>query len=220
MIKAVIFDMDGLLIDSEPLWRKAEIEIFGQVGIQLTENDCKETMGYRLNEVVDLWYDRQPWNGLSKKEVEEAILERVSQLILSEGTLMSGVKKTIDVCTELHLKIAIASSSPMKLIRSVVSLLGMNKSFDVLHSAEFELFGKPHPAVFISTAQKLEVLPSECLVLEDSLHGVISALSAKMSVVAIPDNIQYHNPKFQVADRVLKSLAELNLETELQELTN
>jgi len=220
MIKAVIFDMDGLLIDSEPLWRKAEIEIFGQVGIQLTENDCKETMGYRLNEVVDLWYDRQPWNGLSKKEVEEAILERVSQLILSEGTLMSGVKKTIDACTELHLKIAIASSSPMKLIRSVVSLLGMDKSFDVLHSAEFELFGKPHPAVFISTAQKLEVLPSECLVLEDSLHGVISALSAKMSVVAIPDNIQYNNPKFQVADRVLKSLAELNLETELQELTN
>lgn len=219
MIKAVIFDMDGLIIDSEPLWRKAEIEIFAKVGINLTEDDCKETMGYRLNEVVDLWYDRQPWEGISKKEVEESILERVSQLILSEGKIMAGLQDTLRACSELNLKIAIASSSPMKLILSVVKLLQMEQKFDVLHSAEFETYGKPHPAVFISTAKKLGVSPHDCLVLEDSLHGVISALSAKMKVIAVPDSHQYDNPKFQVADGVLRSLCELNLRSDFQDLT-
>jgi len=219
MIKAVIFDMDGLLIDSEPLWRKAEMEVFAKVGIRLTEDDCKETMGYRLNEVVDLWYARQPWEGLSKREIEEGILDRVSELILSKGKIMEGVNKTIQSCMDLNLKMAIASSSPMKLIMSVVKLLGMERNFDVLHSAEFEPYGKPHPAVFISTAKKLGVSGHNCLVLEDSLHGVISALAAKMKVVAIPDPLQFSNPKFKVADRVFKSLSELNLETEIQVLT-
>jgi sugar-phosphatase len=219
MIQALIFDMDGLLIDSEPLWRKAEIEVFAKVGIRLSQDDCKETMGYRLNEVVDLWYARQPWEGLSKREIEEGILDRVSELILSEGKVMEGVHKTIQSCMDLNLKMAIASSSPMKLIMSVVQLLGMERSFDVLHSAEFESYGKPHPAVFISTSNKLGVSPHNCLVLEDSLHGVISALAAKMKVVAVPDSDQYSNPKFRIADRVLKSLNELNLEAELQELT-
>lgn len=219
MIQAVIFDMDGLLIDSEPLWRKAEIEVFAKVGVKLSEEDCKDTMGYRLNEVVDLWYARQPWEELSKKEIEEGILDRVSELILSEGKVMEGVHKTIQSCMDLNLKIAIASSSPMKLITSVVQLLGMERKFDVLHSAELESYGKPHPAVFISTSNKLGVSPHNCLVLEDSLHGVISALAAKMKVVAVPDSDQYTNPKFQVADSVLKSLNELNLEAELQELT-
>ncbi len=219
MIKAVIFDMDGLLIDSEPLWRKAEIEVFSSVGIQLTEEDCKETMGYRLNEVVDLWYTRKPWQNSSKKDIEERILERVSELILSEGKIMAGVQETIQSCMDLNLKMAIASSSPMKLIMSVVKLLGMERNFDVLHSAEFEPYGKPHPAVFISTAKKLGVSGHNCLVLEDSLHGVISALAAKMKVVAIPDSHQFSNPKFKVADRVFKSLSELNLEADFQVLT-
>jgi len=219
MIEAIIFDMDGLLLDSEPLWRKAEMEIFSKVGIHLTEDDCKETMGYRLNEVVDLWYSRLPWEGQSKRKIEEAILDRVSQLILNEGKIMDGVKHTIQTSMDLNLKIAIASSSPMKLIKSVVNLLNMVDYFDVLHSAEFEAYGKPHPAVFINTAQKLGVEPHKCLVLEDSLHGVISALSAKMNVIAVPDKHQFSHPKFQVADKVLGSLTELNLSREIQTLT-
>ncbi len=113
MIKAVIFDMDGLIIDSEPLWRKAEMEVFKSVNINLSEADCKETMGYRLNEVVDLWYNRFPWLGPSKQEIEESILQRVSDLILSEGRILPGVYSTIQSCIDLGLLIAIASSSPM-----------------------------------------------------------------------------------------------------------
>jgi sugar-phosphatase len=156
---------------------------------------------------------------LAKREIEEGILDRVSELILSEGKIMEGVNKTIQSCMDLNLKMAIASSSPMKLIMSVVKLLGMERNFDVLHSAEFEPYGKPHPAVFISTAKKLGVSGHNCLVLEDSLHGVISALAAKMKVVAIPDPLQFSNPKCKVADSVFKSLSDLNLETEIQVVT-
>jgi len=212
MIKAVIFDMDGLLIDSEPFWRKAEIEAFGEVGIRLTDSDCRETMGYRLNEVVDLWYSRHPWEGSSLKQVEDRILALVSHYILENGKPLPGVLETIEDCQSRGLKIAIASSSPMILINSVVRLLNKEKEFDVLHSAQHEEYGKPHPAVFISTARMLGVSPHECLVLEDSFHGVIAALAAKMEVVAVPDSEMIHDKRFNAATLTISTLEDLSWE--------
>jgi sugar-phosphatase len=187
MIEAVIFDMDGLLIDSEPFWRRAEMSVFKTVGIELSEDDCRETMGYRLNEVVDLWYSRKPWSGKSKEQVEEQILAHVQNLIETEGVPLKGVLESIVLCKQLKLKAAIASSSPMRLIKATVKRLELEDTFDVLHSAEKEEFGKPHPAVFIHTANKLGVRSENCLVFEDSFHGMIAGLAAKMKVIAVPE---------------------------------
>lgn len=206
MIKAVIFDMDGLLIDSEPFWRKAEIKAFSEIGITLTEADCRDLMGYRLNEVVEYWYSRQPWEGKSLPEVEERILYLVSKYIEEEGKPMPGVIDVLAECQRRQLKIAIASSSPMILINSVVKLLKLEGQFHALHSAEYEDFGKPHPAVFITTAQKLNVLPHECLVLEDSFHGVVAALASKMPVIAVPDSEMLIEKRFNAATLVIRSL--------------
>lgn len=202
--------MDGLLIDSEPFWRKAEIKAFAEVGVQLSEDDCRETMGYRLNEVVELWYSRKPWKGISLIEMEARILSLVSQYILEEGKPMPGVERLIKDCKVNNLKIAIASSSPMMLINSVVKVLKMEGEFDILHSAQDEPFGKPHPAVFISTARLLDVHPHECLVLEDSFHGVVAALAAKMSVVAVPDAEMINDKRFKAATLTIKSLEEFD----------
>jgi len=206
IIKAVIFDMDGLLIDSEPFWRKAEIQAFAEAGIHLTDDDCRETMGYRLNEVVELWYSRKPWTGISLLEMETRILSLVSQYILEEGKPMPGVEQLIKDCKDNNLKISIASSSPMMLINSVVQVLKMEGLFDVLHSAQDEAFGKPHPAVFISAARMLGVEPYECLVFEDSFHGVVAALAAKMPVVAVPDKEMINDKRFNAATLTIKSL--------------
>lgn len=211
MIKAAIFDMDGLLIDSEPFWRKAEIESFKEVGIHLTENDCRETMGYRLNEVVALWYSRKPWVGASVQEVEDSILKRVSEYIESEGEPMQGALEAIEICRKAGLKTAIASSSSMSLINSVVKRFNLQNSFDCIHSAENEEFGKPHPAVFISTAKKLGVEPNECTVFEDSFHGIIAALAAKMKAIAVPDFENYNSHNFDIAHLKIKSLKEFDL---------
>ena len=211
MIKAAIFDMDGLLIDSEPFWRKAEIESFKEVGIHLTENDCRETMGYRLNEVVSLWYSRQPWTGASLQKVEESILHRVSEYIKNEGEPMEGALETIQICRKAGLKTAIASSSPISLINSVVNRFNLQNTFDCIYSAQNEEYGKPHPAVFISTAKKLGVDVHDCIVFEDSFHGIIAALAAKMKVVAVPDLENFNSNNFEIAHLKIKSLKEFDL---------
>jgi len=208
MIEAVIFDMDGLLIDSEPLWRQAEKAAFRKVGIELSDDDCKLTMGNRSNEVVDYWYNLQPWQEMTTDELEKDIISNVTNLIAEKGEQMEGVNYILDFFKNKGLKTAIASSSPKLLIDVVLNKLGIVDSFDVILSAEFEEFGKPHPAVFLSTAKKLNVKPDQCLVFEDSVNGLLAAKSAGMSTVVIPDKENKDDIRFDAADVKLYSLLE------------
>lgn len=98
----------------------------------------------------------------------------------------------------------------MKIIETVVDKLNIRQYFDIIHSAEFEKYGKPHPQVFISTAKMLNVSPSECLVFEDSLNGVISALAANMKCYAIPELSAFNLDKFIIANKCLSSLEDFN----------
>lgn len=211
MISAVLFDMDGLLVDSEPFWRKAEIECFAKVGVALTEEDCRRTMGWRLNEVVAYWHRNQPWIGTLPNAVEADIIETVSRYILQEAEPLPGVARAIEICREAGLKTAVASSSPMKLIESVVERFGLRDAFDALHSAQYEAYGKPHPAVFLTAADMLGTIPTECLVFEDSFHGVVAGLAARMTVVAVPAVEDRHSPRFGAAHAVLHSLEDFSL---------
>ena len=212
MLRAAIFDMDGLIVDSEPLWREAEIATFAQVGVTLTNDNCKETMGWRTNEVIRYWYEQRPWTGASLEEVENDLLERVAALIVTKGQPMPGVLQAIELCRAQGLKLALASSSPMKLIQTVLRTFALESAFDVVRSAETEAFGKPHPQVFITTAQELGVAPDKCFVLEDSFYGVVAAVAAKMKVIAVPDAEGREDERFCIATRVLPSLEALDVE--------
>jgi len=209
LIEAIIYDMDGVLINSEPIWRKAEIETFATVGLHFTEDMCKQTMGMRLSEVIDYWYTRTPWQGKTKAEVETQLLARVTQLITEEGEAMEGVLNSLIYYKNKGFKIALASSSAMSLINAVIDKLEIRTYFDVVNSAEFLSFGKPNPEIFIKTANDLKVKPINCLVIEDSFHGVLAAKSALMYTVAIPDDESKHNPKFIIADKILNDLTEI-----------
>lgn len=212
-IKAVLFDMDGLLIDSEPLWRKAEIAIFNSVSIQLTDTDCIKTAGLRIDEVVDYWYQKYPWKetkGFSKKNIEKKIVQELIKLIDLEGKPMPGVSEILDFFSEIKIPLAIASSSYYSIIHAVIKKLGIGHYFKIIHSAEEEQYGKPHPSIFLSAAQKMGVKPTECLVFEDSFHGIIASLAAKMKVVAIPDKMHKNSAKFEIATVKLGSLLEFD----------
>ena len=212
-LKAILFDMDGLLIDSEPLWRKAEIAIFKSVSIELSDADCTKTAGLRIDEVVDYWYQKYPWQeseGFSIKDIEKKIVSELIQLISLEGEPMPGVKEILNFFEKLKIPMAIASSSYYNIINAVINKLNINQYFKIIHSAEEEEYGKPHPAIFLTAAKKMGVKNSECLVFEDSFHGIIAGLAAKMKVVAIPDKIYYNKAKFDIATLKIKSLSEFN----------
>jgi HAD superfamily hydrolase (TIGR01509 family) len=208
MINAVIFDMDGLLLDSEPFWQEAEIEVFGRLGIALTREHCMEFMGVRIGEVVAHRFRENPWATKTPQEVQDEIVEQVEQLVLDRGTPLPGVHEAIAFVRSKGIPCALASSSSMRLISAVLQRLDLQSEFNVVHSAEFEAFGKPHPGVFLTTAATLGIEPSACLVLEDSFNGVLAAKAARMSVIAVPPKEYAADPRFVIADAVIGSLAE------------
>ena len=136
-IKAVVLDMDGLMVDSEPFWRQAEMEEFAKVGLELTLEQCIQTTGIRIDEVAKYWFRRHPWNGPSPEEVAEKIILRVQELVLEKGEPLPGVNKVIEFVKERGLPLALASSSPMSLILTVLDKFEIKEKFDVINSAEF-----------------------------------------------------------------------------------
>jgi HAD superfamily hydrolase (TIGR01509 family) len=207
-IEAVVFDMDGVLVDSEPIWRTVERDVFAGVGIEVTDQDLLETMGVRVGDVVERWHRRSPWDEPSRVEVARSIVDGVAHAIEREGAFNRESIRAIDYVEALGLRLALASSSPMRLIRSVLSIGGLADRFEVVLSAEDEEHGKPHPAVYRSAARELGVLAERCLAVEDSINGVRSAKGAGMVSVAVP--VSGVTDGFDEADLVLGSIAEFD----------
>ncbi len=204
--------MDGILIDTEPIWRRVEIEVFGRVGLHLTEAQCMQTMGVRVAEVVQLWYDRHPWEGPTPAQVTEEIVRAVIAHVLHEGEPLPGVIEALSTIRDAGLPVAIASSSGEELIGAVVSRLGIGEYIDAIASGENEAEGKPHPAVYLRAASALGLPPSTCLAIEDSPNGVLSAKAAGMYCIVIPDPHLASDPRLLAADLRLPSLLELTAE--------
>lgn len=205
-----MFDMDGVLIDSEPMWRAVERDVFAGVGIEVTDEDLMETMGVRIADVVDRWHRRHPWGEPSREHVARAIVEGMVEAVERNGALNEHAVQVVDFVEELGLRLALASSSPMRLIRAILSIGGLADRFDVVLTAEDEERGKPDPAVYLSAAHRLGVPPERCLAVEDSINGLRAAKAAGMLCVAVPATGADHDEDFAEADLVLGSIEELD----------
>jgi sugar-phosphatase len=205
--EAVIFDMDGVLIDSEPLWKIAMEEAFHSVGCMITKKDFQKTVGLRIDEVVEYWHKKMQWKDLSAKDVEDLIIQKMVRLIQENGDPLVGVIDTIAFLKSQGIKIGLATSSYNVLIDTVLESLGIRAAFDIVNSAEDEDYGKPHPAVYITVANKLNVDTGKCLVIEDSLNGVISGMAAKMKVVCIPEKTHTPEPKLELAHYLFEDMS-------------
>jgi sugar-phosphatase len=204
VVRAVIFDLDGVLVDSEQLWRDTEIAVFGSVGVQLDDEQCRQTTGLRVGEVVEHWYERQPWpvSRGDRAAVAAAIVAAMVRA-MEHAPVMAGAVDAVRFCAAQGVRVAIASSSPPELIDAAVEHLGLAPLIETCHSAMHEEYGKPHPAVYLSAAAKLGVSPLDCVAVEDSLNGVIAAKAARMRCVAVPDR---WSPEFVVADVVIETM--------------
>jgi HAD superfamily hydrolase (TIGR01509 family) len=209
-LRAAIYDLDGLAIDSEPSWVEAEVSVMGELGVPLTPALCRETTGMRLDEAVTRWASRFSWQGPSVSQVRERILARATALIVARAPAKPGLRESLREVAEAGLRCAMASSSPVTLIRAVLEKLGLTSAFEVVASAEAQPFGKPHPGVYLSTAAALGVEPTVCVALEDSLNGVVAAKAARMRCIAVPDEWAEQDPRLVLADATLRSLHDVN----------
>ncbi|MEN9303816.1 MAG: hypothetical protein RL264_2245 [Bacteroidota bacterium] len=205
---AVIFDMDGVLIDSEPLWKIAMENVFHSLGSNLQKSDFQKTVGLRIDEVIHFWNLHENWHLKDEKQVEKLIIDEMVNLILTNGKPLSGVIETLRFLKQNQFKIGLATSSPLRLVEAVLKSLSISEFFDAIHSAENEPFGKPHPCVYIETAKTLNTSPYKCLVIEDSFNGVIAGIAAKMKVVCIPEKTHFPNTRLSVADFTFDSMDE------------
>jgi sugar-phosphatase len=175
----------------------------------LSDAESRSTKGMYVNEVVRFWFSLYPWSGPSEDDVVNMLLSRVGELVETEGRLLPGAERALDLTGERG-PLALASSTPMALIVRCLKHFGLFDRFAAIHSAEFEPYGKPHPGVFLSAAVTLGVAPTACLVFEDSAAGVLAAKSATMTVIAVPTSEDAARPEFALADLVLDSLEELS----------
>ncbi|KPZ73296.1 MULTISPECIES: hexitol phosphatase HxpB [Shewanella] len=208
-IEAVIFDMDGVIIDTEPAWQKAEVEVLNQLGVPITMKDAEVTTGLRIDLLVAYWYQRYPWDNYDNRAVAQQIIDKVVTFIETEGAPMRGVIDALKLCQQKQLKIGLATSSSTDLIDSVMAKLGIRSYFEAIASAENLQYGKPHPEVYLNCANALKVNPAHCLAIEDSFNGLIAARAATMQTVAIPAPEFAEQSRWVIAHQQLEHLGQL-----------
>ena len=211
MINTVLYDMDGLLLDTEPLWGVSMLRVAEKHKIPITRERFKETTGLRIYEVTDHWAIHYPWEGKNAREVADEILDDIIASSKANAGVLKGVEKSLKLLKKHNYKVGLASSSPKHMIDALVDHFDLTKYFDVITSADAVELGKPHPAVFLHCAESLGSKPNECLVLEDSVNGMIAGKAARMKVIVVPDELHFDDPRFSIADGKLKSLEDFDL---------
>ena len=212
MISGAIFDMDGLLVESEPSWWASEMECFAKVGRTLTMADCESTVGIRIDMIVEQRFRETPWDEaalLTRSALTESIVAAM-EVHLASAPVKPGAVAAIMFCRAKGCAIAVASSSPLRLIEAFV-----NSHADVkaalagcpLISAEREERGKPHPAVYMTACAAVDLAPEACVAFEDSVNGAVAAKAASMKCIAVPEA---RHERLLFCDAVLSSLVELN----------
>ena len=212
MIQAVIFDMDGVLIDSEPYWAEAEQHVFRQLGVQLDPAITSQTSGMTTRSVTELWFKHSPWQGLTIEQAEQAVIDYVAQAVEERGVVKKGVAELLQQLQNWNIPLALATNSPASLMNTVLDKLQIRSYFQAVCSIELVTQGKPKPDIYHLAASKLGVASEHCLVFEDSVTGLTAAKAAGMKVVALPAPHNWHRVEYQQAESRLTCFSEIEPE--------
>jgi len=204
-LNTVIFDIDGVLIDSEPFWEEAGKETLVQYGIELNDDQFSATTGLRSKEWIEWWFDYFNVDRRLAKEAGSELVLRGIKKIKDHAVIMPGVDYIFKFFIERNFKIGLATSSPVSLIDVVIEKLQIGKYIKAFSSAEELPQSKPHPQVYLNCAEKLNVSPLDCLCFEDSYNGMIAAKAARMKCVVIPSPRQRHHEYWSAANFKINS---------------
>jgi len=208
MTKAVIFDMDGVIVDSEPMHKQVSMEILKSFGVDVEQRDIEAFAGAPEKYI---WSTLKNRHNLSL-EADELVSMKMTRYFekLCANTEMKPIEGILELFEDLrnnNLKLAIASTSPMNVIERVVSVFNIAKYFDTIVTGDYVEKGKPEPDIFLYTAKKLGVNPDECVVIEDSGNGVKAAKKAGMKCIGFR-NPNSGNQDLTLADKVIESFSE------------
>ena len=211
-IKAVIFDMDGLMIDSEPYWEKTTMALFAKQNKPYSPIINEYAHGRGLRDVIE--YFKREWGIVG--ETDALIAERKEMLyefLLNDLSFMEGAQELIRAIHKKSIPLAIATSAHVKeRTNEILSKVDLAKVFAVTVSGEDVKKGKPAPDIYLKTAELLNIDPSQCLVFEDAPNGVIAAKAAGMTVYGINKDEDFYSKLKEVgADEVFRSLKEVTV---------
>jgi sugar-phosphatase len=162
----------------------------------------------RREECIKYWFEAHSISGFSHDIVAGEFVDAVVQLFQSKAVPMRGAVELIQRLHALGLKLAVASQSPLSVISATVAKFGVEDCFQLLHTAEDEEQGKPHPAVYQTVLSRLGVDAGCCIAFEDAVSGVQSANAAGLRVYAVPAPSDYNRTEFDIAEAKLRSLSD------------
>ena len=209
-LNTVIFDMDGLLIDSEPCWEEAGKITLEKYNLNLSSDEYASTIGLRTKEWIEWWFRKYKVDAIHASKAEMDIFENAIRIIDEKGEALPGVHEVIELFRSYDFKIGIATSSPIALVDVVARKLGITDLVQAVSSAENLNYGKPHPEVYLDCARALESSPLQCLCFEDSVNGMIAAKAARMKCVVVPAPMHRNHKEYMLADLQLGSLVEFD----------
>lgn len=214
--KAIVFDMDGLLIDSEPMYVNAERTLIERRGDEFSQEVRMRIVGMRATDVAATFYAHFGWQE-PLADVQAEFLELLHHAIDSNVVPKPGAETLLGFAREQVIPTAIASSSPLTLIQHVVDTFGWQDYFQAHCSAELEEHGKPAPDVYLSAASSLQKETFQCLALEDSPRGARAAVAAGMTCFAVPDASHASASDFAgITPHIYQSLT--SVQTQLEQL--
>lgn len=204
---ALIFDMDGLLVDSEPVWHEVEIELIESHGYSYSAEVRDLGIGMRVDEFAAILQQHYPKLGDTPAAIESAIVGRLLRLPPERIRARPGADEIVRFAADHEIPRAIASSSSQVVIEHFVRLMGWQDLIPRRYSAEFVARGKPEPDIYLHAAEQMGFSPERCLALEDSRAGTLSAQAAGMTCFTVPDLSHSSLDDFaDVNDKVFASL--------------
>ncbi|MFI7068196.1 HAD family hydrolase [Kribbella sp. NPDC050124] len=184
-LQAVLWDMDGTLVDSEKVWAEVQIELLASLGAVWTVEDCMTLVGSDLRDAVKVWMARIPDGVITADELAERMFGAVVDALRVEVEFRPGAFELLQALRKAEVPCALVSASYRVMIDAVLTHLPPDP-FDVIVAGDEVVNGKPHPEPYLTAAAKLGVDPAQCVVIEDSNTGTEAGTAAGAYVVAVP----------------------------------
>jgi len=207
--RVVIFDLDGVLADSEPWWNEIDAKLLAQYGVRYRGEYHRNVLGVSYRLAVE-FFKKAFGLSVSTDELIQRRGEIATEFFANRVGLFPSAKEVLQELRRMNLRLAVATSSVSASARPFLDRHQLTAFFDVIVTGDEIEHGKPHPDIYLRAAAKLNVAADACLVIEDALAGIAAAKAAKMCVAAIPDRrfVDPHEYEKE-ADYLLGSLSEI-----------